>query len=198
MRNPLATTHKLVVNALSKGVAHAAMIAGEPHAAADGGGQVLDLLLLDLRHSHDRHDEAHVDDARVGEGFGCVLDVDLEVLAFENLGKDMGALFRLMSTPSAPDNQRFTHFIPPHAPPPLRERGGREASRLIPKIWRRLPNWASAAFCSSIQFAGLKPCWHRRSALGARCNSDRGAQARGRLKRLHDLEHVEGDRKSVV
>src|ERR1700733_14707999 len=122
MRNPLATTHELVVNALSKGVAHAAMIAGEPHAAADGGGQVLDLLLLDLRHSHDRHDEAHVDDARVGEGFGRVLDVDLEVLAFENLGKDMGALFRLMSTPSAPDNQRFTHLFL-HMLLPLQERG---------------------------------------------------------------------------
>src|SRR5277367_3080438 len=115
MRNPLATTHKLVVNALSKGVAHAAMIAGEPHAAADGGGEVLDLLLLDLRHSHDRHDEAHVDDARIGEGFGRVLDVDLEVLVLEHLYEDMGALFRLVAAPSTPDNQRFTHLFPPHA-----------------------------------------------------------------------------------
>src|SRR6202020_1615157 len=95
MRNPLPAAHELGVDALAKGVAHAAVIAGEAYTAAYGGREVLDLLLLDLRHRDDRHDQAHVDDARIGKSFGRVLNIDFEALAFENLGEDMGALFPL-------------------------------------------------------------------------------------------------------
>src|ERR1700677_4335271 len=115
MLNPLSSAHELVVDALTKGIAHAAVITGEPDPPAHGGSKVLNLLLLDLRHRDDRHDEAHVDDPGIGEGFGRVLDIDLEALAFENLSEDMGALLRLVAAPAAPDNQRFTHFFPPHS-----------------------------------------------------------------------------------
>src|ERR1700722_4828266 len=125
MLNPLPPAHELVVDALAKGVAHAAVIAGEPDAAAHRGGEVLDFLLLDLRHRDDRHDQAHVDDAGIGEGFGGVLDIDFEAVAFENLGEDMGTLLRLMAAPSAPDNQRFAHLFPPSAWRARLERAGR-------------------------------------------------------------------------
>src|SRR3984957_2490467 len=191
MRNPLATAHKLVINALSKGVAHAAMITGEPHAAADGGGKVLDFFLLDLRHCNDRHDQAHVDDAGIGEGFGGVLDIDFEALAFENLSEDMGTLFRLMAAPSAPDNQRFTHLFPPHALALSSERIGRGRAASFRKHGAVYPTGHRSP--SSIQFARLEPRWHRLRALGARYNRDRGAPVRGCLKRLHDLKYVEGE-----
>ena len=50
MGDPLAAAHELIVDALAERVAHAAVIAGEADAAAHRGGEVLDLLLLDLRH----------------------------------------------------------------------------------------------------------------------------------------------------
>src|SRR5580658_7817102 len=125
MLNPLAAAHELIVDAFSKGVAHPAMITREPHAAAHGGGEVLDLLLLDLRHCDDWHDEAHVDNAGIGERLRRVLDIDFEALAFEDLREDMGALLRFVAAPSPPDNQRFAHFFPPHALSPSRERVGR-------------------------------------------------------------------------
>src|ERR1700679_2619557 len=142
MRNPLAAAHKLVVDALAKGVAHAAVITGEPHAVAYGGGKVLDLLLLNLRHCDDWHDKAHVDDPGIGECLRCVLDIDFEALAFEHLREDMGALFRLMAAPSPPDNQHFAHFFL-QLLSLSRERVGCGASRLIPKY--------GAAACSPAQ-----------------------------------------------
>src|SRR5262249_32082985 len=62
MRDPLAAAHELIGDALAEGIAHAAVEAAEPHAALDGPGQVVDLLLLDLRHRVDRDDEAHIGD----------------------------------------------------------------------------------------------------------------------------------------
>src|ERR1700677_3591590 len=147
MLNPLSPAHELVVDALAKGVAHAAVITGEPHAAAYGGGKVLDLLLLNLRHCDDWHDKAHVDDPGIGECLRCVLDIDFEALAVEHLREDMGALFRLMAAPSAPDNQRFAHFLL-HLLSPSQERGldaGQAASfrNMAPRLLTR----PAAAFC---------------------------------------------------
>src|ERR1700722_3191347 len=135
MRNPLPAAHELVVDALAKGVAHAAVIAGEAYTAAYGGREVLDLLLLDLRHRDDRHDQAHVDDARIGKSFGRVLNIDFEALAFENLGEDMGALFRLVAAPAAPDNQRFAHLFPPCCSSRLNGMGAAQAASKL-TIWR--------------------------------------------------------------
>ena len=79
--DPLAAAHELVLDALAEGVAHAAVIAGEADAAAHGRREVLDLLLLDLRHGDDRHDRLMSAMRRIGEGLGRVLDVDLEAFS---------------------------------------------------------------------------------------------------------------------
>ena len=62
--DPLAAAHELVFDRLAERVAHAAVIAGEADAAAHGPGEVRHLVLLDLRHRVDRHDQAQVVDAR--------------------------------------------------------------------------------------------------------------------------------------
>ena len=65
MGDPLAAAHELVVGRIAEGVAHAAVIAGEADAArARRVVRLVELLLLDLRHGVDRHDQAHVGDRR--------------------------------------------------------------------------------------------------------------------------------------
>ena len=63
MGDPLAAAHELVFGRVAERIAHAAVIAGEADAAAHGAGEIGDLLLLDLRHGVDRHDQAQVRDA---------------------------------------------------------------------------------------------------------------------------------------
>ena len=113
MGDPLAAAHELIVDAVAEGVAHAAVIAAEPDAAAHRGSEVLDLLLLDLRHRDDRHDQAHVGDRGVGERFGCIFDIDLEPVLLEHAGDDMRAFFRFVSAPAAPYDERLAHRSPP-------------------------------------------------------------------------------------
>ena len=107
--DPLAAAHELVVDRVAEGVAHAAVIAAEPDAASHRLGRGCELLLLDLRHGVDRHDQAQVGDRRVGEGFGRVLDVDLEAFLLEHAADDVGALLGLVPAPAAPDDQCLAH-----------------------------------------------------------------------------------------
>ena len=60
MRHPLAADHELVFGLVAERVGDAAVIAAEADAALDRGGEVRQLLLVDLRHGQDRHDQAEV------------------------------------------------------------------------------------------------------------------------------------------
>ena len=69
MRDPLAADHELVLDRLAEAVAHAAVEAGEPDAARDGGGEVGELVLLDRRHG-DRSARSGSRSAMAGIGEG--------------------------------------------------------------------------------------------------------------------------------
>ena len=45
----------------------------------------------------------------IGERFGGVLDIDLEVVLFEHRRDDVRAFLRLVAAPAAPDNERLPH-----------------------------------------------------------------------------------------
>ena len=48
------------------------LMAGKPDAACDGSNQIGRLLLGDLRHGADRHDQAEIVQSGIGKGLGRV------------------------------------------------------------------------------------------------------------------------------
>ena len=170
--DPLAAAHELIVDAVAERVAHAAVIASEANAASHRCGQVLDLLLFDLGHRDDRHDEAHVRDRRIGEGLGGVFDIDLEVVRLEHLGDDVRAELRLMAAPASPDNERFAHpFLHSNSCfSRVRRRGARAAkARAVPagSISRPLCQRRTRSGTPPSLRAHGRPVLHSRDAAGS-------------------------------
>ncbi len=109
MGDPLPAAHELVFHGIPERIAHAAVIAREADAAAHRRAEVRGLLLLDLRHREDGHDEREVMNGGVGEGGRGRLHADVETLLLQPSAHDGRAEIGVVASPAAIDDHGFTH-----------------------------------------------------------------------------------------
>jgi hypothetical protein len=109
VRHPLATDHKLVVDCVSEGIAHPAMVPGEADTALDRLDEIGQRLLLDLAHRVDRDDQAQLVDRRIGEHREIGLDPHRIAVLVQPAPIDCGAFLGVMPIPPTPDDQGTPH-----------------------------------------------------------------------------------------
>jgi hypothetical protein len=113
MGNPLSAAQELVVDRIPERIAHAAMMAAHADALLHGRAEIEGLLLLDLRHRADRHDQRQVMDGGIGERRCLALDPHVEAFGLEPAADYRGAEVRVMTRPAAPHDHRLAHRATP-------------------------------------------------------------------------------------